>query len=561
MSSFLRKLPQVKGGRKEELEAQDPGLGSFKIGGSTELAVAAPVVARGPPPYGKRHGWQPRSLADFGDGGAFPELSVAQYPLDMGKGGASKKVVSLHVDEHGKVAWDAVLRQGKASEKWAMYTRPEDAREKWSKLELLDKPTLELDLINTERTQKSLEVQLNGKMQAGAPKRADQKAPEFVRYTPNKDAPGYTPNCAERVIKVVERPVDPFMPPRFKHKKVPRGPPSPPAPVHHSPAKKLTAKDQKDWKIPPCVSNWKNSKGYTIPLDKRLAADGRNLQDVAVNDKFAALSEDLYLAERKAREEIKIRNDMIKHKRIREEEIREGQLRDLAAQAREQRANLAQQASVEGEDAKDAEGRKARMDVLNDRRREIERDQRLELAGKKDKRGRDQERDVSERIALGQAAQPSGQEAQYDARLFNQSAGMDSGYHGGSDEHGGVYDKPLFADRSQAGIYKYDKERMEQNEGRLAHIGSTGKAFGGAADGEESRAAGQRNAPVEFERDKSKSPERARDSGARGSGSARARSPSRRRSRSRGRRGSGRGREDEDDFGLDGLLEETRKKR
>ena len=30
-----------------------------------------------------------------------------------------------------------------------------------------------------------------------------------------------------------------------------------------------------DWKIPPCVSNWKNAKGYTIPLDKRLAADGR----------------------------------------------------------------------------------------------------------------------------------------------------------------------------------------------------------------------------------------------------------------------------------------------
>jgi len=24
--------------------------------------------------------------------------------------------------------------------------------------------------------------------------------------------------------------------------------------------------------------NWKNIKGYTIPLDKRLAADGRSLQ-------------------------------------------------------------------------------------------------------------------------------------------------------------------------------------------------------------------------------------------------------------------------------------------
>merc|ERR1719379_1179274 len=236
-----------------------------------------------------------------------------------------------------------------------MYTRPEDMREKWSKPEELERPTLELDLLNTERTQAALELQLNGKIQAGLRTKAKEKEPEFVRYTPNPNAPGYTPNCKERVIKLVEKQVDPFMPPRFKHKKVPRGPPSPPPPVHHSPPRKLTAKDQKDWKIPPCVSNWKNAKGYTIPLDKRLAADGRNLQDVAVNDKFAALSEDLYLAERKAREEIKIRNDMVRQKRIREEEIREQQLRDLAAQARTQRAELAVAQAQEGETSKDAE--------------------------------------------------------------------------------------------------------------------------------------------------------------------------------------------------------------
>ena len=73
--------------------------------------------------------------------------------------------------------------------------------------------------------------------------------------------------------------VDPMEPPKFNtSKKIPRGPPSPPVPVLHSPTRKLTAKEQQDWKIPPCVSNWKNAKGYTIPLDKRLAADGRGLQ-------------------------------------------------------------------------------------------------------------------------------------------------------------------------------------------------------------------------------------------------------------------------------------------
>ena len=78
---------------------------------------------------------------------------------------------------------------------------------------------------------------------------------------------------------MVEMQVDPMEPPKFNtSKKIPRGPPSPPVPVLHSPTRKLTAKEQQDWKIPPCVSNWKNAKGYTIPLDKRLAADGRGLQ-------------------------------------------------------------------------------------------------------------------------------------------------------------------------------------------------------------------------------------------------------------------------------------------
>jgi hypothetical protein len=58
------------------------------------------------------------------------------------------------------------------------------------------------------------------------------------------------------------------------------GPPSPPVPVLHSPPRKVTAEEQANWVIPPCISNWKNAKGYTIPLDKRLAADGRGIQDV-----------------------------------------------------------------------------------------------------------------------------------------------------------------------------------------------------------------------------------------------------------------------------------------
>lgn len=57
-----------------------------------------------------------------------------------------------------------------------------------------------------------------------------------------------------------------------------------------------------------------------------------------MNDKFASLSEALYIAERQAREEIRLRNEVKKQKKIREEELREQQLRQLAAQARAERS-------------------------------------------------------------------------------------------------------------------------------------------------------------------------------------------------------------------------------
>lgn len=90
-----------------------------------------------------------------------------------------------------------------------------------------------------------------------------------------------------------EAPVDPLEPPKFRVKKVPRGPGSPPVPVMHSPPRAVGKEELEEWKIPPSVSNWKNPKGYIIPLDKRLAADGRGLQSMQINDKFAKFREAL----------------------------------------------------------------------------------------------------------------------------------------------------------------------------------------------------------------------------------------------------------------------------
>lgn len=58
----------------------DPEIDERLLRGAPEMGalVSAKVAA---PPYGQRKGWIPRTEDDFGDGGAFPEITVVQYPL------------------------------------------------------------------------------------------------------------------------------------------------------------------------------------------------------------------------------------------------------------------------------------------------------------------------------------------------------------------------------------------------------------------------------------------------------------------------------------------------
>lgn len=58
------------------------------------------------------------SFQDFGDGGAFPEIHVAQYPLNMGKAeGKKNNTLALQVDAEGKIRYDAIVRQGQHKDK------------------------------------------------------------------------------------------------------------------------------------------------------------------------------------------------------------------------------------------------------------------------------------------------------------------------------------------------------------------------------------------------------------------------------------------------------------
>jgi SNW domain-containing protein 1 len=332
----------------------------------------------------------PRSLKDFDDGGAFPEIHVAQYPRNMGnphlksqksenaKGTVSlasqSQLLNVEVDADGKVSYDAVVTQGtNANNKLQVYTKHQDLRGIADPKEAdTSLPTAEEQAEATERTQAALNSLLSIKISAAKPsgtalanaetsKNQAQKT-QLIHYTPNPNAPGYNADTAsQRVIQMVPAQLDPMMPPKHKHKKEPRGPADDPVPVLHAPPRKLTKEEAAAWNVPACVSNWKNTRGYTIPLDKRLAADGRGVRDTTtINPKFATLSESLYVAERQAREEVRMRANVQHRLEQQQKQTREDELRQLAMQARMERSGgnggaqaQAEQASTEVGQEKD----------------------------------------------------------------------------------------------------------------------------------------------------------------------------------------------------------------
>lgn len=474
-----------------------------------------------PPPYLARQSYRPREPADYGDGGAFPEIHVMQYPLNMGrKDREADSVAPLRVDAQGNVKYDVVVRSGARSGK-VVHTELKDMLEKSDDSEDdLAKPD-EAEIAKlAEKTQVAMGKIIDKKMMAKRPSHIDtqdRSEPVFIRYTPSQAVKDATHNsgASQRIIKLQEVPKDPMEPPKFRVKKLPARPPSPPVPVMHSPPRKVTAEDQANWKIPPCISNWKNIKGYVIPLDKRMAADGRGLKEVQINDKFATFSEALYIAEREARKDILVRSQMLKSLATQKKKQKEEQFRELAMKAREAvRGAAAADASPSASDSDTREARDKREMLRRERRREIQRDIRLENArqGKEGKAkragtrsgfGRDEERDVSEKIALGQAVNTS-RDAMFDQRLFNQDAGMSAGF--GANDGYNLYSKPLMNGSSANTLYRPPKDLQKEVDAdqNMKSILETGTArfrpdrgFKGA---DEQIASSARNKPVEFEK-------------------------------------------------------------
>jgi SNW domain-containing protein 1 len=363
--------------------------------------------------------------------------------------------------------------------------------------------------------------------------------PTVVKFTPQGSS-------ESKIVKIVEAQKDPFDPPKFSHKRAPKPPPSPPAPVLHSPPRKVSAQEQKNWAIPPCVSNWKNAKGYTIALDKRLAADGRGLRENQINEGFASFAESLYLAESHARDEVEKRATIEKKLAEKERLDKEETLRALASKAREEKSFISREISHKRQQEQQGDKRheqqqqqqeeehedyhqnkfgsikvhgasanlsiQEREKLRHEMAKEADREFRLSRMSQEQRAKyleRMENRDISEKIALGtvsaSATKSAKSEGLFDQRLFDQTAGIGQGL--ADDEAYNVYDKPLFAAATAAHlIYRprateADSTDFEDGQQQLDPSNPTRKVASKAFQGADDTSSIARSGPVEFERD------------------------------------------------------------
>lgn len=355
--------------------------------------------------------------------------------------------------------YDMIARVGHGPDR-IVQTSLADTQPKSFAAEDLQRPGVDQVQAETAAAQAALQQLILAKTAKTQPKSfsAQRGTTQMLRYTP-KNGEG------ERMVKVVEMPSDPLEPPKFKHKRIPRPPPSPPAPRLHSPPRKVTAEEQKAWHVPPCISSWKNPKGYTVPLDQRLAADGKLNTETSLNSRVSDLAEALFLAEKHNREEVEMRSKVERKVAEQDRRQRDEQLRLLAEKARDEARHITREleraarkeerelqrhsptnySSSLGLTIRDRE--QIRKEYAYDLQRDL-RLARLPPAQRTAVLQREADRDISEQIALGQhpaAATVSTGDSVFDERLFDRTAGIAAGYAGGEDDVYNLYDQPLFA--------------------------------------------------------------------------------------------------------------------
>lgn len=154
---------------------------------------------------------------DFGDGGAFPEIHLAQFPLGMGKKKGESNALALQVNAEGNLKFDAIARQGHPQDK-VIFSKFKDLVPKDYDDEELEKPEEEEIEETTQKTREALEKIVQQTISAAMPVRAaDKQAPaQYVRYTPSQQGVAYNSGSKQRIIRMVEVQKDPMEPPRHR---------------------------------------------------------------------------------------------------------------------------------------------------------------------------------------------------------------------------------------------------------------------------------------------------------------------------------------------------------
>lgn len=159
--------------------------------------------------------------------------------------------------------------------------------------------------------------------------------PQFVNYK-TSELVGED-RGRNRNIQITNYQQDPMLPPQHKLRKNRHTETSPPPPIlkNTSGSVKLTKEEHAKWNIPAAVSNWKNNQGFTISLDKRMkAASSSDLPPEVNLDKLASLSSALDDADKQAREDIRLRNEIRKEMAEKQQIEKQQKLQELAQMTR-----------------------------------------------------------------------------------------------------------------------------------------------------------------------------------------------------------------------------------
>ena len=398
---------------------------------------------------------------------------------------------------------------------------------------ILQKPSEESTLQNIYNTKKALEKLSNHRIKTYQSfktnnlnvdsNKNNQLCYKYINYQFDSNNNNNS-NKNSHLIKLVALPVDPLSNLKYKHHKIPLSNTNEKnfVPVLHSAPAPLSLEEQKKWKIPPCVNMSNNPKGLVIPLDIRLANDGRNLREYKANKNFAKFADILAMTEKKVRKEIEERNKIAQSIQIAAAMKKEKELKEAAKQARMERKSYTNKNSTnnnssmvysldtsdilnnkeEGnyllktkrERSKDKEEkeRKERNELREIRKRDIEYERRLELIKQYEKEGRD----INDKILLGQNNMINNNNV-IDSRLYELEGGIENPFDYNEDCQ--VYDKPLFNGKNKlSNIYKNFNSLGGENSKKLMGkiLSQKGKLFNSDLEAINSRKEG----PVQFEK-------------------------------------------------------------